>query len=256
MSRLPKVSSRSLALFLLVTLLAAPSSFALPAKGRAQNPQRPARPFPQTQYVPSHDFDTRHVLLNLHFNWEQEQAIGTETITLAPLVKDLGKLELDAADMTFTSVKLASGLVLKHETDANKQKLWVTLDRPYQPADELTLIIDYHTNGQSRLTGLVGGGLRFIKPSPDDPTRPKQIWSQGESEYNHYWFPCYDHPNDFFTSEIYATVEKPLSVISNGKLLESKDNGNGSRTFHWKIDQPHASYLTSIVVGEYTPIVQ
>ena len=117
-------------------------------------------------------------------------------------------------------------------------------------------MIDYHTNGQSRLSGLVGGGLRFIKPTADDQTRPRQIWSQGESEYNHYWFPCYDHPNDFFTSEIYATVEMPLSVVSNGKLIETKDNGNGSRTFHWKIDQPHASYLTSIVVGEYTPIVQ
>ena len=89
----------------------------------------------------------------------------------------------------------------------------------------------------------------------NDPTRPKQIWSQGESEYNHYWFPCYDHPNDFFTSEITATVEKPLSVISNGKLLETKDNKDGTRTFDWKIEQPHASYLTSIIVGEYVPIV-
>jgi aminopeptidase N len=100
----------------------------------------------------------------------------------------------------------------------------------------------------------VGIALRFIKPSPDDPTRPKQIWSQGESEYNHFWFPVYDHPNDFFTSEITATVEKPLSVISNGKLLETKENSDGTRTFHWKIDQPHASYLTSIVVGEYAAV--
>src|SRR5258705_259007 len=52
-----------------------------------------------------------------------------------------------------------------------------------------------------------------------------------------------------------ATVEKPLSVISNGKLLDTKDNKDGTRTFHWKIEQPHASYLTSIIVGEYVPIV-
>ena len=249
-----RIWSRLLAFFLLISLLAAPASFALPANGRAQ--QQSPRPFPPPRYIPSHDFDTRHIALNLHFDWEQQQAIGTETITLAPLVKDLGKIELDAADMSFMSVKLASGTALKHEAEASKQKLWITLDRAYQPADEMTLVIDYHTNGNSRLTGLVGGGLRFIKPTADDASRPRQIWSQGESEYNHYWFPCYDHPNDFFTSEIYATVEKPLTVVSNGKLLETKDNGNGSRTFHWKIDQPHASYLTSIVVGEYTPIVQ
>jgi len=139
--------------------------------------------------------------------------------------------------------------------DLPNQKLRIELDRPYQPAEAVTLVIDYHTNGpQTKLAGLVGAALRFIKPMAEDPTKPKQIWSQGETEYNHYWFPCYDHPNDFFTSEITATVEKPLSVISNGKLLETKDNKDGTRTFHWKIDQPHASYLTSIVVGEYVPI--
>ena len=157
--------------------------------------------------------------------------------------------------MTVTSVKLGGAGDLKYVMDLPNQKLRIDLGQPYQPADELTAVIEYHTNGsQTRLAGLVGAALRFIKPTPEDPTRPKQIWSQGESEYNHYWFPCYDHPNDFFTSEITATVEKPLSVISNGKLLETKDNKDGTRAFHWKIDQPHASYLTSIIVGEYTPI--
>jgi len=256
MSKSLKASNRPLAVFLLILLLAMPASMGLPASGIAREPQQPTHPFPTARYVPSHDFDTRHIVLNLHFDWEQEQAIGTETITISPLVKDLNTVELDAADMTFSSVKLASGSALKHDADAAKQKLWITLDHAYQPADELTLVIDYHTNGKSRLAGLVGGGLRFIKPTTDDPARPKQIWSQGESEYNHYWFPCYDHPNDFFTSEVYVTVQKPLTVVSNGKLVETKDEGNGSRTFHWKIDQPHASYLTSIIVGEYTPIVQ
>src|SRR5206468_1981191 len=36
---------------------------------------------------------------------------------------------------------------------------------------------------------------------------------------------------------------------------ETKNNKDGTRSFHWKIDQPHASYLTSVIVGEYTPIV-
>lgn len=256
MTKLLRARGRLVAVVLLAATIFAPASFALPAKQGAQNPKPSARPFPQTQYVPSHDFDTRHIALDLHFDWQQQQLIGTETITLAPLTKGLERIELDAADMAFTNIQLASGATLKYEVDTRKQKLWIALDHPYQPADELRLIIAYHTNGQSRVTGLVGGGLRFIKPSPDDPQRSKQIWSQGESEYNHYWFPCYDHPNDFFTSEISATVEKPLIVISNGKLLDTKDNGNGSRTFHWKIDQPHAGYLTSIVVGEYAAITQ
>lgn len=246
------------ALSLVILMVLAQTSFAksLPVfdKLLQTSPQSPS--FPPTQYIPDRDFDTRHIALDLRFDWEHEGLTGVETIVFKPLLTNLRKIELDAAEMTITSVRLGGASTLKYVMDLPSQKLRIELDRPYQPSDELTAVIEYHTNGpQTRLTGLVGAALRFIKPSPEDPTKPRQIWSQGETEYNHYWFPCYDHPNDFFTSEITATVEKPLSVISNGKLLDTRDNKDGTRTFHWKIEQPHASYLTSIIVGEYTPIV-
>ena len=249
---------RRLAALSLVVLVMAQTSFAKSPpvfdKLLQTSPQSPS--FPPSQYIPDHEFDTRHIALDLRFDWEHEELTGVETIVFKPLLANLRRIELDAAEMTITSVKLGDAGALKYVMDLPNQKLRIELDRPYQPSDELTAVIEYHTNGpQTRLAGLVGAALRFIKPSPEDPTRPKQIWSQGESEYNHYWFPCYDHPNDFFTSEITATVEKPLSVISNGKLIETRDNKNGTRTFHWKIEQPHASYLTSIIIGEYTPIV-
>jgi aminopeptidase N len=228
----------------------------VPLRDKGQQTPQQTRVFPPAQYIPDRDFDTRHVALDLRFDWDHEQISGVETFVFKPLVSDLKKIELDAAEMVITSVKTVSGDALKFEMNLDQQKLWIEMGRPYQPADEITLVIEYHTLGsQAKLAGLVGAAMRFIKPTAEDPTRPKQIWSQGESEYNHYWFPCYDHPNDFFTSEVTATVEKPLSVISNGKLLETKDNKDGTRTFHWKIEQPHASYLTSIIVGEYVPIV-
>jgi len=215
-----------------------------------------SKPLPPTQYIPDHDFDTRHIALDLRFDWDKQQLLGRETLVFAPLITNLKAIKLDAANITATGIKLSSGTPLQFTTDAAKEKVNVTLDRAYQPTEELTITIDYHTNGPQDPSrqGLVGVGLKFFKPGPDDPSRPKQIWSQGESEYNHYWFLCYDHPNDFFTSEIKATVEKPLQVISNGRLVETRDNKDGTRTFYWKIDQPHASYLTSIVVGDYAAV--
>ncbi len=249
-----ELSVLSLALVFVLTT----TSFArpLPVFDKVLQAPQQSRSLPPPQYIPDHDFDTRHIALDLRFDWEHEQVSGIETVVFKPLLADLRKIELDAAEMTITSVKMAAGGALKFEMDLPNEKLRVELGRPYQLSEEVTLVIEYHTNGpQTQLAGLVGAALRFIKPTAEDPTKPKQIWSQGETEYNHHWFPCYDHPNDFFTSEITATVEKPLSVISNGKLLDTRDNRDGTRTFHWKIEQPHASYLTSIIVGEYVPIV-
>ena len=254
------VSAAFKALFLASALLFAQASGAIArniAGPAFQTPQKPAAPFPPAQYIPSHDYDTRNITLTLRFDWDKEQAIGTETISFAPLIKDLRRVVLDAAYMTFASVKLANGRALQFQFDDKKEKLSIALDRVYQPSEEVTLVIAYNTNQPSSERRSIngGGGLTFIKPTPEDARRPKQIWSQGESEYNHYWFACFDHPNDFFTSEIYATVERPLTVISNGKLMETKENSDGTRTFHWKITAPHASYLSSIIVGEYTPVV-
>src|SRR5437773_3374280 len=52
------------------------------------------RPFPPPQYIPPHDYDQRNIKLDLHFDWDNEQAIGTATITLAPTVKDLRRVDL------------------------------------------------------------------------------------------------------------------------------------------------------------------
>ena len=245
---------------LLILTLGGPQQFALARPTsrvrRQQQQQAQQQRIPPRQYIRERTYDTRHIKLDLRFDWEREQALGTATITFAPLNTNTKTVEFDAANMAFKSVTLVSGTPLKFEPDAAREKLRITLDRAYQPADVLTVVINYNTNGVTKGAGIggFGRGLTFIKPSTDDPKRPKQIWSQGETEYNHFWFPCFDHPNDFATTEMIATVEKPLTVISNGKLLETKNNSDGTRTFHWKMEQPHASYLTSIVVGEYVAV--
>ncbi len=245
--------------FLAVALLslAATAAFGQAQPATSPTPQaRPAqRPFPPPRYIPPHDYDQRNIKLDLHFDWENEQAIGTATITLAPTVRDLRRIDFDAAFMTVSGVALASGAPLKFEYNAPEEKLSVFLDHPYQPGDQMALVISYHTNKPPAGSGGLGGsGLTFVKPRAGDPTRPRQIWSQGEAETNHQWFPCFDHPNDFASSEIVATVEKPLSVVSNGELISVKENQDGTRTYDWKIDDPHATYLTSIIVGEFVPV--
>ena len=253
--RRTRLTVRALCLLLVLALCSPQLAAARPR--RQQQQQQEQQRIPPRQYMRERTYDTRHIKLDLRFDWEREQAMGTATITLSPLNANTRTVEFDAAHMAFKSVTLSSGAPLKFEPDAEREKLRVTLDRAYQPADVVTVVIAYNTNGVTQGGGGqpgFGRGLTFIKPRPDDPRRPKQIWSQGETEYNHFWFPCFDHPNDFATSEMIATVEKPLMVISNGKLLETKNNADGTRTFHWKMEQPHASYLTSIVVGEYAAV--
>lgn len=236
---------------------AAPLFFQLP---KIQDETARVKKLPPVNYIRSRTIDVKHVAIDLRFDWDKEQAFGSTVVTLAPF-GDTNKILLDAAAMTINSVTLANGTALKYTYDGAKENdnLEVTLDRVYKSGENLQVKVDYRTNYVNKADaetaiGSFGRGIRFIKPTADNPNKPRQIWSQGETEFNRYWFPSYDTPNDFRTSELRATVEKPYTVVSNGTLVDTKDNGDNTRTFYWKMDTPYSNYLTSIVVGEYTQI--
>ncbi len=135
------------------------------------------------------------------------------------------------------------------------------MDREYKANEDLVLTIDYRSNWYNEidpmnLGGSNGKGIRFIEPTVAEPKRKYQIWSMGEPEGNRYWFPCYDAPNDLRTTEFIATVENKFTVVSNGLLISTKENTNGTKTFHWKTDLPYSNHQTAFVIGEFADVKQ
>lgn len=95
-------------------------------------------------------------------------------------------------------------------------------------------------------------GLYFIESDEAYPNKPVQVWSQCQDEDARYWFPCLDAPNEKATTEIAITVPQPYFAFSNGELIEqTTDDSDGTNTYHWLQDQPHATYLMTLVVGEF-----
>jgi aminopeptidase N len=56
------------------------------------------------------------------------------------------------------------------------------------------------------------------------------------------------------TQEIKITVDSRYVTLSNGLLISSKPNGDGTRTDYWKQTKPHAPYLAMMAVGEFAVI--
>lgn len=215
---------------------------------------------PPTQWTRSRNIDVKHIALDLRFDWKKKQAYGSATITLSPF-SATDKIALDAGMLTINFIKLTNGTTLKFDYDGGDKNdgLSISLDRVYKSNEDVAIKIDYHTNlingpDPNFIGGSIGKGIRFFEPSSNTPIRRRQIWSAGEPELNRYWFPGYDAPNDLRTTEFNATVEKNFTVISNGDLVETKENPDGTQTFHYKADKPYPNYLTSFVVGEYVDV--
>jgi aminopeptidase N len=141
--------------------------------------------------------------------------------------------------------------------DYNGNQLNIYLDKTYTAKDTFYVYIEYtakpeeleNAKGSAAITS--AKGLYFINPKGEDKYKPTQIWTQGETEANSCWFPTIDSPNEKHTQELYITVDKKYVTLSNGKMLFSTDNGDGTRTDYWRQDLPHAPYLTMMAIGEY-----
>ncbi len=93
-------------------------------------------------------------------------------------------------------------------------------------------------------------GLYFVPGARAFPAHTNVIYSQGEMVDNRCWLPTWDYPNDKGTSEGIIEVGKGEIAISNGKLLGVQEEPD-RRIFHWKMNQPHVTYLISVVAGKF-----
>ena len=59
---------------------------------------------------------------------------------------------------------------------------------------------------------------------------------------------------DKATYSFYVTVPQSLTGVANGVLSETIANDDGTRTFVWQMEQPMASYLAIVAVGDFVEI--
>lgn len=194
----------------------------------------------------SHDYHLVHQRIEVRdIDWDSTGFTGRVITTLVSRTIALDSVELDAGTgLTILRISDGGGHALGVVRRADS--LVAALATPAAFGDTVRLTIDY----RAHITN--GHGLTFIEPE-GRAHRPRQLWSQGEANSNHEWFPTYDAPNDKETWEVVATVPAMYRVVSNGRLVSDKRGRNGSHTVTWSQEQPASTYLVSLIVA---PLVQ
>jgi aminopeptidase N len=189
-------------------------------------------------------FDAQHYSIRTSFDRKNKIIFGETIVSLKPLKSGFNSVELDAASLAFESVTLEpKGTDLKYETCGDK--IIIALGKSYAPKDLIKIRLKYSAKPKK--------GVYFINARREGAAivHEAQIWTQGEAEESRYWFPSYDFPDDKATTEQFLTVEQDETAISNGELLETSQNADGTKTFHFKMPLPHSVYLTSFIIGKY-----
>lgn len=208
--------------------------------------------------------------LDVSFDWQRQQVPGSAIIKFKPHFSPQNTLVLDAKAFDIKGVFLMDGNAKLEDVPANelskselkkleysydKKKINIQLGKTYSRHDTVTIRINYVAKPNESVKeqpdpNTDDKGLHFINADGMDDGKPKQIWTHGETDGSSCWFPTIDSPNQKFTQDIYITVDNNYQTLSNGLLIDQKENG-GSRTDHWKQTLPHAPYLVMMAVGEF-----
>ena len=192
-------------------------------------------------------YDVQHYTIRISFDRKNKIIFGDTIVKLKPLKNDFNRIEFDAADLRFESVRIESGnQEIPYKTADDK--IYLTLDKSYSTNDLISVRFKYSARPRK--------GVYFIPENvPNEGiNHPAQIWTQGEPEEAHHWFPSYDFPDDKATSEQFITTKNDETAIGNGELVGETDNADGTKTYHFKMPVPHSTYLSSFVVGTYAKI--
>jgi len=200
-----------------------------------------------------------HTSLEVSFDWTKCYMYGKATITLRPHFYPTDSLTLDAKGMDIKEVSILKGknrTPLKYTYDS--LQLHIMLDKTYTKQDSFQVYVDYvsmpnklvaEQSGSAAITS--HKGLFFINPDGKAPDKPRQLWTQGETEDNSCWFPTIDKPDQRMTEDITMTVEKDQKTLSNGAMVSSKVNADGSHTDHWVMAPNIPPYLVMMAVGPF-----
>jgi len=201
--------------------------------------------------------DLKHTKLRVSFDWQNQYLYGQAAITLTPHFYPTDSLKLDAKGFNLDTVALMTDegkKLLDYEYDS--LNIHIDLPRTYTKDESYKVYVRYTAKPEQlpeNKGGAISGdkGLYFIDPLNENPDKPRQLWTQGETEASSCWFPTIDKPNQRTSQEIYMTVADSFTTLSNGELVSSTEHDDGTRTDYWKQELDHPPYLFMMAVGKF-----
>lgn len=187
-----------------------------------------------------HSVDFERMRLEVNFEPKLGLVKGKVTHFFTPLRDQVDSIFLDGPGIRVNQA-LLNGTSVKYKT--TDQGIIIYPERKLTWDEKDSLTISYEANPKK--------GIYFIGWNDPKNLSRKQIWTQGQAYDNRYWFPAHDLANDKLITEVVVTFDSEYKVLSNGDKIRETKNTDNTTTWHYRITNPHASYLLMLGIGKY-----
>ena len=197
--------------------------------------------------------DTINVLhydINLDIVYLSKRSIsGFAKVTLTPKINNVNAISLDLLKLNIDSVVVDNDLI--NYFSYNDTLLVIPLIHPIDTGDTALITVYYHGEPSGDPSGW--GGFYFTSDSAF-------AWNLGVGfgadphNYGRVWFPCLDDFIDRASYDFRIKVKGDKVAVCCGSLMSVTDNGDNTKTFHWRLHSTAPTYLVGMAIGDYIAI--
>lgn len=195
----------------------------------------------------SDTLDVLHYDINLDIAYKySNQLSGYTDVKLKSKLNNVSNLTLELLYLVVDSVSVNSS---NNTFSYIGNKIRIPLQLPLNTGDSANVRVYYHGTGHIESYGWGGfhisSGMSYNLGISfgDDP-----------HNYGKCFFPCVDDFADRAYYDYHITVDSLKYAVCGGTLMSNINNGNGSRTFHWKFNNTIPAYLASVAVYNYVAV--
>jgi len=194
-----------------------------------------------------HNIDIERQKLEVEFEPAKGLVKGKVTHSFTVIQKQVDSIFFDGPGIRIQEASL-DAQSLRYKTNA--EGVWVYPAKTLNWDEKHFITFVYECNPRKGIYFIGWHNDNSNKGDAFNRTR-NQIWTQGQGIDNRHWIPSYDTPNDKMLTEVLVKFDKEYQVLSNGTALGIKDNKDGTKTWHYSMTRPHASYLLMLGIGKY-----
>jgi len=192
------------------------------------------------------NYDATYYDLDINLLVSQAQVAGRVYMKAKSLIDNLTQFDVDLYFALTADSVFVDGAPAAHSHTGSE--LYIMLPSARNVDDPFDVTIYYHGNPASGGFGAFGFNSHGSLAVPI-------IWSLSEPYYARNWWPCKDTPSDKADSvDIHITCPSNLFAASNGILVDTEDNLDGTLTYHWHHGHPITTYLVSLSVTNFVQL--
>ena len=186
--------------------------------------------------------DALHYDLALRWTPDSETLDAKETLTFRS-TRNAKQFQLDFSEVLDIGELLVNGKAAKYRQDGKD----LVVQAPVRKDKRYKMVIAY--SGTPEPVDVPTARSDFSQTG-FTVTDDGEVWTMQEPWGAYSWYAVNDHPSDKALYDFTLAVPAPWTGIANGNLV-SQDEQDGETITRWHLDEPAASYLTTLAFGDY-----